>query len=105
MQVCPGPAPLAMPVGAAVRGTDPFASNRIPRCGSCGAVPPLPKVAGMQPASIPYTPAAQEVSRERTWMQTEAAAPPMPTPSLPREGMQGSQAAGPVQTFPQTAEG
>lgn len=67
--------------------------------------PTLPKVAGMPPASIPYPPAVQEGSTERTWMQAgTAAAYPMPTPSLPREGMQGSQAAGPVQTFSQTTE-
>lgn len=92
-------------MGAAARGADYLSSNRMPRCDLCGAAPALPKAAEMQPASIPYTPAVQGASREGTWMQAVCiAACPMPTPSLPREGMKGSQAAGPVQTFPQTAE-
>lgn len=44
VRICPGEGSPARPVGAAVRGTDHFASSRIPRCGSCAAVPLFPKL-------------------------------------------------------------
>lgn len=46
VRICTGAGPPAVPVRAAVRGTDHFASNRIPRWGFCGAVPLFPKLQG-----------------------------------------------------------
>lgn len=54
----------------------------------------FPKLQGCsQHRFLTYLP-VRELGTERTWMQSGTADHPMPTPSLPRERMQESQAAG-----------